>query len=201
MATVSEIVFTRNVEDWYRFHRYCIADIFLQTDYLLLISFGLFNLWAILDCVDGNIARSVKKEKFGDFLDAIAGYVYQGLFIGLLGFRCVQINDVILGDFNQYVALFSCLGALCSTSIILFNKKFSENSEEYGPKIKNKEKNKLVKLASRIWGEIGFGGAMPILVFVFYFSNLLSFFILIYSILSILLFLFGKRKIKQLLQS
>ena len=35
----------------------------------------LVAFWIVMDCVDGNIARSVKKIAFGDFADGIGGYI------------------------------------------------------------------------------------------------------------------------------
>lgn len=43
---------------------------------LVMLGAALFNFWAVLDCVDGNVAR-VRREvtKYGDFTDALPGYV------------------------------------------------------------------------------------------------------------------------------
>ena len=42
----------------------------------MLIGVILINFWIVLDCVDGNIARILKKEsRSGEFFDAVSGYV------------------------------------------------------------------------------------------------------------------------------
>ena len=46
----------------------------------ILLGATLFNIWALLDCVDGNMARiRGTASKHGDFVDTMAGYVAYGL--------------------------------------------------------------------------------------------------------------------------
>ena len=42
----------------------------------MLISVVMINMWIVLDCCDGNIARVTKKSSYmGEFVDAASGYV------------------------------------------------------------------------------------------------------------------------------
>ena len=55
-----------------------IAAILMGTGEMCLVIIGafLFNFFALLDCVDGNIARVRKQESsYGGFMDALGGYV------------------------------------------------------------------------------------------------------------------------------
>lgn len=76
----------------------------------------LVNLWLVLDCADGNIARSVKHEPFGEFHDAISGYyVFATLFL-FMGVAAFRSDGLIVGQGNCWI-LFA--GALTSVSDLL----------------------------------------------------------------------------------
>lgn len=45
----------------------------------------LINLWLLLDCTDGNIARSVKKERYGDFADSNEQLHLRGVHVPVAG--------------------------------------------------------------------------------------------------------------------
>jgi len=69
-------------------------------------------LWAILDCVDGNIARIRKQfSPIGDLWDAAAGYVAMSLMflgIGICAFDRADVNSlvyVILGGVTSICIL------------------------------------------------------------------------------------------------
>ena len=41
-------------------------------------------IWMLMDCTDGNLARTIKKEKYGEFIDALSSYVFLPLlFLGI----------------------------------------------------------------------------------------------------------------------
>lgn len=69
--------------------------------------------WSILDCVDGNLARSVKKQPFGVFADAISSYI-------LVGIICMAMGVAVYHDGGAFVnkgrVVFIVLGALASSS-------------------------------------------------------------------------------------
>ena len=63
------------------------AFLMLTGDRLLVIVGALlFNLWAVLDCVDGNVARTTGQvNKYGSFVDALSGYIATALVILSIG--------------------------------------------------------------------------------------------------------------------
>lgn len=77
-----------------------------------IIGAVLINIWLWLDCVDGNIARSVKKEPFGEFADALSSYI-------LVAFMCTSFgvyvyrNGGIVSESGK--AIYIVLGAFAST--------------------------------------------------------------------------------------
>ena len=65
----------------------------------------LVNLWLIMDCADGNIARSVKKELYGDFVDSMSSYICVGLLFPCLGFVVYRMGGAV---FEKTMASSSC---------------------------------------------------------------------------------------------
>ena len=91
-----------------------------------------FSIWAILDCVDGNIARIKKQFSCnGDLWDAAAGYCAMSLmFLGM---------SAIVGK-NEFLTLYESLilGGLTSIfslySRLLMHFKYGNNENEVGNK-------------------------------------------------------------------
>ena len=54
----------------------------------------LINIWLILDCTDGNLARSYKKQPFGEFADGISSYILVGLMCTTISFSVYYTDDV-----------------------------------------------------------------------------------------------------------
>lgn len=59
---------------------------------LTIVGILLFNLWIILDCVDGNIARyKLTFSKYGEFIDAVGGYFATTFLFSSLGILSYKI--------------------------------------------------------------------------------------------------------------
>ena len=56
----------------------CILFLF-DSKGLCICGAVLFSVWSWLDCVDGNLARSVRKQPFGEFADSMSSYILVGL--------------------------------------------------------------------------------------------------------------------------
>jgi hypothetical protein len=77
---------------------------------------GLYVMWHVLDCCDGNIARVTKKSSYaGEFFDAVSGYTAPAfifLSVGVAAFK----TTVVPADYSYW---FIVIGALASISDIL----------------------------------------------------------------------------------
>ena len=80
---------------------------------LVILGALLFNLWAILDCVDGNVAR-VRRQvtKYGEFTDALAGYVAYALVFLAAGVAAERSRGFAPDSLSSIDFLF--VGALTS---------------------------------------------------------------------------------------
>lgn len=172
-----------------------VINYFVGTKVLVLVSIILFIIWLFLDCVDGNIARTVKSGKYGDFFDAISGYIYPGLYFALFGFYASKTYDVIFKSSLAWLGLLSSVASLSFVLLVLNNKKFEENSIKYSSDRSNDHTSSkiafLMSAAKRISSEINFGGLMPfILLFAFIF-DFCAFATIVYAVFFILLSVAG----------
>ena len=139
-----------------------------------IVSASLFCVWVLLDNVDGNIARCIKKKPFGGFFDAISGYVFGGLYLLFFGYYLKNNPGSLINPFFLDPVL---LGGLVSSSfvlLLLFNKKYSE-SKTNSPSETGENNRKLfspLRLALFLVNEFSYGGLMPVL---FLFSIVFSF--------------------------
>lgn len=92
-----------------------LAAVLMWSGDRLLVILGavLYNFWALLDCVDGNVAR-VRDDcsKYGEFADSIGGYsayAFVFLAIGVAADRTKALLPVYLDDID-----FVFVGAIAS---------------------------------------------------------------------------------------
>lgn len=171
---------------------FLIIDSFIPNNIFIILSFSFFFVWAILDCVDGNIARSIKKEKYGDFYDAIAGYVYPGLYLLSYGYNAATKYDLLFKDDHSWIILVSSIAGVLMITFLLANKKFIENSND---SLVVKKRSSLMqtalKIGKRFWSEISFGGFMPLFCLLAYIFRVQTTLCLAYSGIFAILSVFG----------
>ena len=77
----------------------------------MLVGVVLINFWIVLDCVDGNIARMLKKDsRSGEFFDAVSGYVMCAFAYFAVGVAAYHSSNL----FGEFQYIFIILGALAS---------------------------------------------------------------------------------------
>lgn len=79
-----------------------------------IVGILLFNLWIILDCVDGNIARYRQTfSPYGEFIDAVGGYFATTFLFSSLGYLSFRLFNnpyyLIAGFWATISSLFSRL--------------------------------------------------------------------------------------------
>ena len=107
-----------------------LAAIIESTKGNFLISALLLNLFAVFDCVDGNLARLTKSSKKGEFYDAIAGdivnYLYPIVFL-LSALEENKFNLINLFDYRLFqflivsIVLIQLLSALANLRLKLLS--------------------------------------------------------------------------------
>ncbi len=164
--------------------------LFLIDHYYCRIGGAIFiNIWLILDCVDGNLARSYKKQAFGEFADGISSYLLVGFLCTSIGFSVYQTGGVILSKGIPWVIL---LGAFTSSGDslmrLIYQKYRSELVKLENANLVEKEEDvrndhsKVTSLKVRIEAEFGIGGFLPLFILVGVIFNFLDI-VLIYCFL------------------
>lgn len=154
----------------------------------------LFNIWLLMDCIDGNLARSVKKQPFGDFADAISSYILVGLMNICIAYSVYVSGGIFFKSGDGFIILLGALASESDTLMRLIYQKYKNNereliSEGYLEKTDDirTDKNKVNSLRVRIELEFGMAGFLTILILlgaIFKFLDLIVIYALIYYGLS-----------------
>ena len=151
-----------------------LAAVFYYFDsHIMHIWGGIFvNLWLLFDCIDGNIARSVKKQPFGVFADATACYILLAFIYTALGYAVYVDGGILFSKGNVWIVV---IGSLVSTSDIVMRlvfHKFREGEIELN-KVIGKEEKFLDEykphepsLKDRVMEAINIGGYQPAIILV-----------------------------------
>ena len=137
---------------------------------LAIIGAALLNFWLLLDATDGNLARCVEKQPYGEFLDALGSYVItasMGICYGIYIYR----NPGLISS-GDYRVLFLILGAFASVFDIamrLIHQKFVNTTNELIErgvleKVSTVKKGFVYNVGLRFIMEFGIGGLLPLAV-------------------------------------
>lgn len=151
------------------FAAYCY---YFESHTMHILGAVLVNVWLLFDCIDGNIARCVKKQPFGVFADATACYILLAFLYTAIGYTVYIEGGAIFSEGNIWIIV---VGSLISTSDIVMRlifHKFREGEIELN-KIIGKEETFLdnykphePSLKDRLLEAINIGGYQPIIILV-----------------------------------
>jgi len=146
--------------------------LYLPTNYWCNIIGALFiNFWLVLDCTDGNLARCVKKQPYGEFADAFSSYILVGLMCISIGFAAFCEGGYLLESGNKWLIF---LGGIASISDALTRSiyhKYNSVTRELVdkgviPQQKDERKNHYQRSFIRALFEdqFGLGGFLPLFI-------------------------------------
>jgi len=150
----------------------------LSGNYFVAITGALlFNLFAVLDCVDGNIARATKKfSAYGEWVDALGGYI---TYTVVLLFSGLAIGNQATLFFEFDYILLASLAVIANLLMRVIYQNFKTIKTE-----NVKKEFSARRSISQNFGITGF--MMPFLLLSVIFKNL-EFFILFYFVYFIIL--------------
>lgn len=90
----------------------------------------LMNVWLFMDCVDGNLARCVKKQPFGIFADAISSYMLVGFMGVCIAFAVYSEGGYIFEKGNPWVILIGALASSSDTMMRLIYHKYEQAHQD-----------------------------------------------------------------------
>lgn len=156
------------------------------------------NLWLLLDCTDGNIARCVKKQPFGVFADATACYTLIAFIYPAMGYAVYLDGGYF---FEAGSILIVILGSLVSCSDLLLRlvfHKFREGEIELN-KVRNVKDNWLDEykphkqsIKARLIAAVNPGGYQPVFILLgtlFYFLDIVLLFCLVIDAVGLIFYL------------
>lgn len=145
------------------------------------------NIWLVLDCADGNIARAVKKEKYGDFADSMSSYICVGLMFACMGFCAYSTGGILLEPRNPWIILLGALAGSSDSLMRLLYQKFLNSSYAQGISNRTSEdpekESGINKIRMKIDAQVSLGGILPpavLLAAIFHFLDVIIILWLIY---------------------
>ena len=131
------------------------------------------SIWLLFDCIDGDIARSVKKEPFGEFADSVSSYILVALLCTSLGVSAYFSGGFLINRECIWIVFIGALASTGDTLMRLIYQKYKNTERELADKEiiklgydKRKDINQTTSLLVRLESDLGVGGILPILVLI-----------------------------------
>ena len=138
-----------------------------------VIAAVMINLWLIMDCVDGNLARSVKSQPFGEFADGISSYILVGLMCITMSFSVYQTGGLFVDAGQAWIILIGAFASSSDTMMRLIYQKYKATAAEMvakgiiTPEIdKRTSHTEVGSFRVRVESELGIGGVLPIAILI-----------------------------------
>lgn len=133
----------------------------------------MINFWIFMDCIDGNLARCVKKQPFGEFADAISGYMLTGFMCSCIAFSVYFEGGCFFNAGNPWIIL---MGAFASSSDTMMRLMYHKYEQCHQALIKagvmpeeideHRDINNVGNWKIRIEHELGLDGFIPLFVLI-----------------------------------
>ena len=149
------------------------ACLFVNNNGFRIAGAVLVNLWLILDCTDGCIARGVKSSPYGDFADSMSSYILVA-FLGLsIGMCAYYVGGLFIDQGYVWCVVLGALASVGNTLMRLIYQKFRNVEFEMGkhPVDPKKDEKQTNTLKERIDQDFGVGGIIPIFLLIASFIN------------------------------
>lgn len=150
----------------------------------------LINVWLLLDCTDGNMARSVKSQMFGEFADSISGYTLVALMCTCMGVCVYNNGGLLIHSGCVWIIVIGAFASSADTLMRLIYQKFKAEYNKYVkqgmlPELADKrtDPSHVRSLRVRIEHELGLGGVLPpaiLLATIFHAMDLVVFYCFCY---------------------
>lgn len=148
--------------------------LFLPNSYMChVLGAVLINLWIFMDCIDGNLARSVRKQPFGIFADAISSYMLVGFMCTCMAFAVYFEGGVLFKVGCPWIILMGALASSSDTMMRLIYHKYEQAHQELiKEKIMPDEVDAHTDIKNvgnwiiRIEHELGIDGFLPLFILI-----------------------------------
>lgn len=135
----------------------------IDSYYSRWIGIALINLWAVLDCVDGNIARVTKTQsEKGSFMDAESGYMICAFVYLSFGMAAYNTRSCVMEIPKHLFIVLGAIASICDILARLVHQKYSTTVHMNPKGITSDEKSSFDRLRKRISTEFGVTGLVLI---------------------------------------
>ena len=131
----------------------------------------LINVWLIMDCTDGNLARGMKKQPFGEFADGTSSYVLVGLMCIAMSMAAFFSGGIVFAKGSPWIILLGAIASISDTLMRLIYQKFTNVKRDMEDKNiipiekdEHKDVSNVGSIKSRIENELGVGGILPVVI-------------------------------------
>ena len=124
----------------------------------------LISIWMIMDCTDGNLARSVRKQPYGEFADAMSSYILVGLMCTFMGVCAFFEGGFFISQYWPWIIVIGALASSSDSMMRLLYNKFKNTEVMMGFNESNsptKEKTKMTIIREFVDEEFGLSGILP----------------------------------------
>lgn len=106
------------------------ALFFVDSYWACILGSLFFVFWAILDCVDGDIARTIGKQPFGEFADSVSCYFLQALMSVGTGYAAYNQGGVIFDKNSIYIIVIGCVASISNLLMRLVYQKYLSGEKQ-----------------------------------------------------------------------
>lgn len=145
----------------------CLLFLFPQEGWHIFAAI-LINIWLLMDCTDGNLARTYRKQPFGEFADGISSYILVGLMCTTIAFSVYFSGGVFVKPGNPWIILIGAFASSSDTMMRLIYQKYKATEREMADRgvldieLDKRTDHSLVgSLRVRVEAELGIGGLLP----------------------------------------
>lgn len=128
----------------------------------------LINVWLLLDCVDGNLARSVRKQPFGEFADGISSYILVGLMCTCMAVSVYFDGGLFIPSGCIWIVLLGAFASEADTLMRLIYQKYTNTAKSLQDAgvipvevDKHTDHSQVSSFRVRVELELGLAGILP----------------------------------------
>lgn len=146
------------------------------------VGIALINFWAVLDCVDGNVARVTKTQSNkGAFMDAESGYIICAFVYLAFGMAASHTNTGLLFSQNWIYIFIGAIASISDLLARLIHQKYVSSVEKMEISDNNIKISKIGKLRKRVSTEVGIAGFVLLGGIIAQIFNLFDFLVVFYG--------------------
>lgn len=124
----------------------------------------LISVWMIMDCTDGNLARSIRKQPYGEFADAMSSYILVGLMCTCMGVCAFFEGGLLISKHWTWIIFIGALASSSDSMMRLLYNKFKNTEVKMGINESinpTTEKTKMTQIREFVDEEFGLSGILP----------------------------------------